>query len=519
MMSDTYPLNLNAGQMTLHELRQIWQAKHTEIVLSQDAKNAIKASRQVVDDIVARGDVVYGVNTGFGKLANTVIAPEKLETLQENLILSHAAGTGEAMPANIVRLILALKINSLAQGYSGVRAELIDALVTVLNSDVIPLVPAQGSVGASGDLVPLAHMSCLLLGHGEALQKGVRVQAKEALKSVGLQPLRLAPKEGLALINGTQVSAALALSGLFSFENSFAAALKAGALSLEAAKGSPAPFRREIQAVRKQKGQIEVAEILADLLKDSPLRDSHHECGKVQDPYSLRCMPQVLGACLDQLRHSAMILEREANAVSDNPLVFPETGEILSGGNFHAEPVGMAADNLALAVCETGSISERRTAMLIDDHHSGLPAFLVDDAGVNSGFMIAHVTAAALVSENKQRAMPAVVDSIPTSANQEDHVSMATHGARRLIEMSENLAAVIAIELLAAAQGIEFHRPLETSPKLEQTHRFIRKYVQKYDRDRLFAPDIEAIKRLILKGEFNDNLECYLPSMRVLCHD
>jgi histidine ammonia-lyase len=507
-----FDLDLTAGQLSLYDLRQIWAASKTKIVLCTQTQRAIQASHKVVTDVVNRGDTVYGVNTGFGKLANTVIPPEKLETLQENLILSHAAGTGKPFEESTVRLILALKINSLAQGHSGVRPVLIDHLIHILNSDILPLIPAQGSVGASGDLVPLAHMSCLLLGHGMALKNGQEISAKDALQELNLEPLKLAPKEGLALINGTQVSAALALSGLFTFENAFAAAIKAGALSLEAAKGSPAPFRTEIHKVRRQTGQIEIAAILDDLLKDSPLRSSHQECTKVQDPYCLRCMPQVLGACLDQLRNAANILSNEANAVSDNPLVFPETGEILSGGNFHAEPVGMAADNLALAVCETGSISERRTAMLIDDNHSGLPPFLTDDAGVNSGFMIAHVTAAALTSENKQRAYPAVVDSIPTSANQEDHVSMATHGARRLIKMSKNLASIIAIELLAGAQGIDFHRPLETSKKLEQTHSFIRKHVSRFDKDRLFAPDIEIIRALILNGEFNDNLEGYLPS-------
>lgn len=507
-----YELMLTAGDMTLQTLRRIWQAPRTHITLCDKTHAAIAASHNVVEDIIARGDVVYGVNTGFGKLANTVIPREKLEILQENLILSHAAGTGDTMPVEVVKLILALKINSLAQGHSGVRPILIAYLIRILASDIIPFIPAQGSVGASGDLVPLAHMGCLLLGHGTALKNGQTITAAQALQELGLEPLNLAPKEGLALINGTQVSTALALAGLFTFENAFAAAIKAGALSLEAAKGSPAPFRAEIHKVRRQSGQIEIAAILDNLLMGSPLRQSHHECEKVQDPYCLRCMPQVLGACLDQLKNAAKILENESNAVSDNPLVFPATNEILSGGNFHAEAVGMAADNLALAVCETGSVSERRTAMLIDDNHSGLPSFLTNDAGVNSGFMIAHVTAAALVSENKQRAFPAVVDSIPTSANQEDHVSMAAHGARRLIEMSKNLAAIIAIELLAAAQGIDFHRPLQTSAKLEQTHRFIRKSVSHFDKDRLFAPDIEAIKQLILNGEFIDNLESYLPS-------
>lgn len=513
-MSNSNTLTVEAGALRLKDLRHVWAQPSLQLKLNERAQADIAASRKVVDDVIARGDIVYGVNTGFGQLASTVIAPEKLETLQENLILSHASGTGEDLSAPIVRLILALKINALAQGYSGVRQTLIDYLIAVFNSDIIPAIPAKGSVGASGDLVPLAHMSCLLLGHGDAYCKGQKITAQDALKKLNLEPLKLAPKEGLALINGTQVSTALALAGFFLLENGFAAALKAGALSLEAAKGSPSPFRPEIQNVRRQKGQIQCAQILGDLLKGSPLRESHGNCTKVQDPYCLRCMPQVLGACLDQINHAAQILEDEANAVSDNPLVFPETGEILSGGNFHAEPVGMAADNLALAVAETGSISERRIAMLIDHHHSGLPPFLVSDAGVNSGFMIAHVTAAALTSENKQRAVPAVTDTIPTSANQEDHVSMATHGARRLITMGENLASIVAIELLAAAQGIEFHRPLKTSDKLEQTHRFVRKHVAAYDKDRLFAPDIEAIRTLIINGEFIDNLEGALPSTR-----
>ncbi len=505
---------INPGQIRLRDLRAIWEGTYTKIALSDEAYTLIERSNKAVLDLINSGATVYGVNTGFGRLASTKVNREKLEILQENLILSHSTGTGPDMDVQTVRLLFVLKINSLAQGYSGVRTLLVNGLIDLFNHGIIPAIPCKGSVGASGDLVPLAHMSACLLGHGEAYVQGEKIPARQALEKAGLTPVKLGPKEGLALINGTQVSTAFALSGLLRLENCFAAAMKAGCLSLEAAKGSPAPFREEIQAVRRQQGQIDCAAAFRSLLQDSPLRESHIDCTKVQDPYCLRCMPQVMGACLDQICHGAIILERESNAVSDNPLVFPDTGEILSGGNFHAEPVAIIADGLAIATAETGSISERRTAMLIDSHHSGLPPFLIEDAGVHSGFMIAHVTAAALTSENKMLSHPASVDSIPTSANQEDHVSMATHGARRLLDMTDNLSAIIAIELLAAAQGIDFHRPLQTSAKLEQTHRFVRKHVKYLDQDRFFAPDIAAIKHLVLNGEFIDNLEQLLPSTK-----
>lgn len=504
---------LHAGDLSLHDLRRIWGGG-VRLILTPETYDKIERSRQTVCDIVESGQTVYGVNTGFGRLASKRIGREQLETLQENLILSHSTGTGPDIDAGTVRLILALKVNSLAQGYSGVRKVLVEALLALLNCDVLPAIPAKGSVGASGDLVPLAHMSAILLGHGEAYVGGRKVPAAEALQHAGIEPVRLGPKEGLALINGTQVSCAFAISALLRIENAYAAALKAGCLSLEAAKGSPAPFRAEIHAVRRQQGQIDCAAALRDLLEGSPLRESHLDCDKVQDPYCLRCMPQVLGACLDQIRHAGDVLGREANAVSDNPLVFPETGEILSGGNFHAEPVAIVADGLAVAIAETGSISERRVAMLIDSNHSGLPPFLVKDPGVDSGFMIAHVTAAALTSENKMLSHPASVDSIPTSANQEDHVSMATHGARRLLEMADNLCAIVAIELLASAQGIEFHRPLRTSDKLEETHALIRTRAKWLEKDRFFAPDIAGVKALVANGAFNDHVGVLLPSMK-----
>ena len=472
----------------------------------------VKRSVAVVDDLLARGQQAYGINTGFGRLAQTAIPAERLRALQRNLVLSHAAGTGAPLGDDIVRLILVLKIASLARGHSGVRPLLLERLLAFLRGELLPLVPAQGSVGASGDLAPLAHLSAALLGVGRVRLAGREIGAKAALKRLGLAPLELAPKEGLALLNGTQVSTALAIAGLQAIERVYAAAMVAGAMSVDAAMGSDVPFDPRIQALRGQRGQIDAAAAYAALLKGSQIRRSHEDCEKVQDPYSLRCQPQVMGACLDQMRFSAATLLTEANAVTDNPLVFADEGETLSGGNFHAEPVAMAADNLALAVAEIGALSERRTALLTDASMSGLPPFLVSEPGLNSGFMVAHVTAAALVAENKQLAHPAVVDSLPTSANQEDHVSMAAHGARRLLAMAENAAGVVAIELLAAAQGIEFRRPLKTSRRLARAHALIRDAVPAYTRDRYFAPDLERIKAMVLEGAFAGFVKGLLPS-------
>lgn len=498
-------IELKPGELDLDLLRQVYNNPVT-FKLAPSYREKVVASQKVIKKIIKENKVVYGVNTGFGKLATTVIEPDKLEQLQENLILSHASGVGALLSDKIVRLILVLKINALAQGYSGVSPELIEALLKLVNSEVYPCIPSKGSVGASGDLAPLSHMSCLLLGVGKARYENKIIDAHEALAIASLKPVKLQAKEGLALCNGTQVSNALALASLFETEKIFKAAMFAGALSIDATKGSPRPFKSCVHEIRGQTGQIKVAEEYLRLLKNSEIRNSHkEECHKVQDPYCLRCMPQVMGACLDNLLFVTDILYKESNAVSDNPLVYAETEEVISGGNFHAQPVGMAADILALAISEIGSMSERRIAMLIDGNISELPSFLTEAPGINSGFMIAHVTAAALASENKQMSHPASVDSIPTSANQEDHVSMATHAARRLLDMAENTATIIGIELLAAAQGIEFQRPLSSSQTLEEGMKVIRSHVPKLETDRYFADDIQEITKLVTQGRF-DNL-------------
>ncbi len=497
--------------MSLSDLRQIHE-KPTAVNLSAQDRGRVALAGALVDKIVAAGEAAYGINTGFGLLAHTRIPNDQLELLQRNLLLSHAAGVGEALPDPVVRLILALKINALAQGHSGVTMGLMNSLLALLEHEVYPVIPAQGSVGASGDLAPLAHLSAVLLGLGQVRVGGARLPASEGLRIAGLQPIKLRAKEGLALINGTQVSTALALAGLFGAEDIFAAAVVAGAMSVDALKGSDSPFDERIQRVRGQPGQIAVAREYRELIAGSAIRASHLDCTRVQDPYSFRCQPQVMGACLDLIRNCSVTLGIEANAVTDNPLLFTDAGEVLSGGNFHAEPVAFAADTLALAIAEIGSLSERRTAVLVDPKMSGLPAFLVNNSGLNSGFMIAQVTAAALVSENKTIAAPASVDSIPTSANQEDHVSMATHAARRLSAMVDNAAAVIGIELLAAAQGIDFHRPSRSSLRLEEVHAGIRRDVPFYDSDRYFAPDIDAARSWVKSGRFGALLKRILPS-------
>lgn len=497
-------VTLQPGQLTLADLRSAWQQPQT-YQLDEAAYAAIATSAQTVADVLAAGKVVYGINTGFGLLANTRIPPEKLEDLQRRIVLSHAAGTQELMSDQVVRLMLLLKINSLSRGYSGIRPQVIDMLLAMLNAELYPCVPSKGSVGASGDLAPLAHMVLPLLGEGEVRYQGQQMDARSGLAKIGLEPLALAPKEGLALLNGTQASTALALHGLFQIERIFNAALVSGAMCIEAAMGSRAPFDARIHAVRNQPGQITVAASLRELLgEQSEISNSHIDCEKVQDPYSLRCQPQVMGAVLDQIQHASGILEREANGVTDNPLVFSDNGDIISGGNFHAEPVAMAADILAIAVSEIGALSERRSALLIDQHLSNLPPFLVNDGGVNSGFMLAQVTAAALASENKTLAHPASIDSIPTSANQEDHVSMATFAARRLTDLARNTADIVAIELLEAAQGLDFRRPLKASAKIEEAFMRTREVVAFYDQDRYFAPDIAAASNLIQAGKLHD---------------
>jgi len=494
-------MNLVPGHLELAALRRLWSAPMA-LAVDAAAKPAVDAAAQAVDDVIASGRTVYGVNTGFGLLARTRIEDTRLAELQRALVLSHSAGTGPLLDDAVVRLVIALKAASLARGHSGIRWAVIETLVALADAGVMPCIPAQGSVGASGDLAPLAHLSAVLIGEGEARFEGRVMPARDALARAGLRPVALGPKEGLALLNGTQVSTALALAGLLAAERALAAALVAGALSLDACLGSDTPFDPRIHAVRGHAGQADAAAIYRSLLAGSALRASHKDCPRVQDPYSLRCQPQVMGACLDQMRHAASILITEANAVSDNPLVFADTGEILSGGNFHAEPVAFAADNLALAIAEIGALSERRIALLMDANLSGLPPFLVEDGGVNSGFMIAQVTAAALASENKSLAHPASVDSLPTSANQEDHVSMATFAARRLTPMAANTAGIVAIELLAAAQGIDLRRPVATSPSLAAAMALVRADVRFWDRDRAFAPDLEAIRKRVERGDF-----------------
>jgi histidine ammonia-lyase len=488
------------GEATLPQLRAVMEG--AALALDPSWRAATAASHAALAARLGSGEALYGVNTGFGKLASTRIPAEALATLQVNLVRSHAAGTGPFLPAAVARLVMALKALSLARGASGVRPELVDALVAAVNAGVVPAIPARGSVGASGDLAPLAHLSLVLIGEGEAFWGDEALPGAEALARAGLAPVALAPKEGLALLNGTQVSTALALAALFAAGALFETALLAGAMSVDAARGSDTPFDARIHALRGQPGQERAAARLRALLAGSAIRDSHRDNDlRVQDPYSLRCQPQVMGAVLDTADHVANVLRREANAVTDNPLVIG--GEVLSGGNFHAEPVAFAADMLALAIAEAGALSERRIALLTDPAlNSGLPAFLVREGGINSGFMIAHVTAAALASENSALAAPRCVLSLPTSANQEDHVSMATGAALRLADMLDNLAGILAIELLAAAQGIGFHRPLASSAPIEAAIASIREVAAPWDQDRLMAPDIATVKALVEQGRF-----------------
>jgi histidine ammonia-lyase len=496
-------LTLRPGQLTLAQLRRAYQ-QPLQLRLDESADMAIEDSVACVQRILDEGRTAYGINTGFGLLAQTRIASADLQQLQRSLVLSHAAGIGAPLDDNLVRLIMLLKVNSLARGFSGVRRLLIEALMALINAEIYPHIPLKGSVGASGDLAPLAHLSLVLLGESQAHHRGEWLPAREALAIAGLQPLTLVAKEGLALLNGTQVSTAYALRGLFEAEDLFAAATVCGSLTVEAALGSRVPFDARIHAARGQPGQIDAAAAYRHLLGvSSAIGRSHADCDKVQDPYSLRCQPQVMGACLTQLRQAAEVLALEANAVSDNPLVFADDNQVISGGNFHAEPVAMAADNLALAIAEIGALSERRTSLMMDQHMSQLPPFLVANGGVNSGFMIAQVTAAALASENKALAHPHSVDSLPTSANQEDHVSMAPAAGKRLWEMAANVRGVLAIEWLGACQGLDFRAGRKSSPLLEQARGLLRAQVPFYVEDRFFAPDIAAAEALLATRVLN----------------
>ncbi len=495
-------LTLDPETIDLATLRALWSGAPAH--LDAAALSCVAAAAASVERIVASGDTVYGVNTGFGLLANTRIPDDRLAELQTNLILSHSAGLGEPLPRHVTRLMIQLKLLGLGRGYSGVRLAVIDALQALLDRDAMPLIPRQGSVGASGDLAPLAHLIAALMGHGRIDYAGTIMTAAAALQKLGMEPLALGPKEGLALINGTQASTAIALDALFTGERVFASAIAAGALSVDALKGSVKPFDPRLSALRGQPGQICVAAEIAALLEGSEILASHGRCGRVQDPYSFRCQPQVMGAALDLLTNAARTLTIEAAAVTDNPIVFPDDDSAISGGNFHAQPVAFAADIIALALCEVGSISERRTAVLVDPKMSGLPPFLVEDSGVNSGLMIPQVTAAGLVSENKTLAYPASVDSIPTSAGQEDHVSMAPIAALKAATIARNAAGVVAVELIAAAQGVDCHAPLKTSEKLQAVHAQVRAISPHIMADRYWADEMAALQAAVLVGEIGE---------------
>jgi histidine ammonia-lyase len=507
----TIMLSPRAEELTLAELGAVWSGS-ARLELDEQTRGRIAEGQGCVVRALAKHTPIYGINTGFGQLANVRIPDEQLVQLQENLILSHCVGVGRDLDDRTVRLILVLKVLSLAQGYSGVTPSLVGALCKLVNHEVYPCIPSQGSVGASGDLAPLAHLAAVLLGVGRARHAGREHSAAEALRLAGVSPISLQPKEGLALLNGTQVSTAIALGALFQAEHLFAAACVAGMMSLDAARGSDTPFDARVGKVRGHRGQQDVAELYRSLIAGSRIRESHTGCDRVQDPYSLRCQPQVMGACLGVIRHVADVLDTEARAATDNPLVFGADDAILSGGNFHAEPVALACDYLATAIAEIGALSERRIALLIDSKMSGLPPFLVAESGLNSGFMVAQVTAAALASENKSLAHPRSVDSLPTSANQEDHVSMATSAALRLHAMADNTAAIVAIELLAACQGIEFHRPLRSSETLERAWAAVRNISARFERDRPLSEDIVELQRQILRGGFADYAASLLPS-------
>jgi histidine ammonia-lyase len=493
-------VKLDPTAIDLATLRKLWGGAPS--TLDDASMTRVSTAAASVDRIVAGGETVYGINTGFGLLANTRIPADRLAELQRNLSLSHSCGLGDALPRHVVRLMIVLKLLGLGRGYSGVRPLVIDALQALLDRDAMPLIPAQGSVGASGDLAPLAHLIAAMMGEGRIDVAGEILSAKDALDKLGMKPLELGPKEGLALINGTQASTAIALDALFMAERVFGAAIAAGALSVDALKGSVKPFDPRLSALRGQLGQIRVAAEIAALLDGSQILASHFRCGRVQDPYSFRCQPQVMGASLDLLTNAARTLTIEAGAVTDNPIVFEDEDIAISGGNFHAQPVAFAADIIAIAMCEVGSLSERRTAVLIDPKMSGLPAFLTDDGGVNSGLMIPQVTAAALVSENKSLAFPASVDSIPTSAGQEDHVSMAPIAARKAATIARNAAGVIAVELIAAAQGVDYHAPLKTSEKLQALHTKVRAISPRLETDRYWADEMAALQAAVLAGEF-----------------
>tara|TARA_B100000965_G_scaffold20510_1_gene15433 strand:+ start:4245 stop:5786 length:1542 start_codon:yes stop_codon:yes gene_type:complete len=503
---------LKPGSITLDFLEKLFRNK-SKVSLDIALKDKVEKAAKIVEDAARGNSPVYGVNTGFGKLANKIIPHEDREKLQKNLVLSHCSGVGEPLQEDVTRLMMILKIISLSFGASGVKWSTINQIEKIVNSDIVPEIPHQGSVGASGDLAPLAHMAAVMIGEGWAYYKGEKVTGGEALKKAKIDPIILGPKEGLALLNGTQFSTACALANLFNGWRSILNSIIISSLSTDAIMGSTSPLLDEIHTLRGHKGQIFVAKKMRDLMSGSIIRESHREDDqRVQDPYCIRCQPQVLGACLDVLKNAGATIEIEANAVTDNPLVLVDEGRIVSGGNFHAEPIGFAADQIALALAEMGSIAQRRVALMVDPTLShDLPAFLTDNPGLNSGFMIAEVTSAALMSENKHLANPTVTDSTPTSANQEDHVSMAAHGAYRLFKMNKNLSSIFGIELLCAAQGIDAREPLKTSPLLEKVKAGFRKQISRLKDDRYMATDINKVTNLLESNFLIKEAELNIP--------
>ncbi len=499
-------VELTGQNLTLEELERV-AFRGEQVSLSEKAHERVRSSRQVVENILSGDAVVYGINTGFGNFKNVVISPADLERLQLNLVRSHAAGVGEPFTEDVVRAILLLRINALASGFSGVNPETLDALLGMLNAGVHPVIPKKGSVGASGDLAPLAHVALVLIGEGEARYRGERLSGEDALERAGLSPTALRPKDGLALINGTQVISALLANAVNMASRLVRSADVIGALTLDALLGTDVAFDPRIHEARPHPGQIASASNLRRLLEGSELRESHEACERVQDSYSLRCMPQVHGAARDALGYVRGVVETEINSATDNPMIFVDGGDVLSGGNFHGQPVALAADFLTIALAELGAIGERRVERLVNPDLSGLPAFLVEEGGLNSGFMIPQVTAAALASENKTYSHPASVDSIPTSANQEDHVSMGVTAARKTNEVARNLAQILAIELLSCAQALEFRRPLRSSPALEAVHARLRESVPRYEQDRAHYPDIAAATQLVVSGTVIDVVE------------
>ena len=511
-MTPMKTFSIDGEHLTLDEVMLV--AHHrARVELDAGARDRVAGSRAALEAIIARGEALYGVNTGFGLLSDVRIDEADAERLQENLIRSHCAGVGEPLPTPVVRAMLLLRANVLARGYSGVRTTLIDTLLAMINADVVPVVPSRGSVGASGDLAPLAHLALAAMGESEVIHEGRRRPTSEAFKEAGITPVKLASREGLALVNGTQVMTASGVLTLRGAENLLTQADIAAALTIDALLGSAKPFDERLAALRPHAGHGACSSNVRRLLDGSKLMESHQFCGRVQDSYSLRCTPQVHGAGRDGTRYTRGILEVEVNAVTDNPILFTETGEALPGGNFHGQPVSQVMDLLAIALTDIASITERRIDRLLNPATSGLPAFLANKPGLESGFMMAQVTAAALTSENKMLSHPASVDSIPTGAGKEDHVSMGVTAALKAARVLEHCENILAIELLAGARALDLRRPVQSSPALEAVHAAIRTQVHPLDQDRVMSPDIEAVTDMLQRGEIRAAAEGVLGSL------